>query len=90
MSDTRNEDDARREVLADLRERLVDRVRRSVTSAAADGRTVERPEKAAEYVVNALTVHDTALLAEVALMFAGPELALLLSGSTVVPRRGDL
>lgn len=37
-----------------LRSLLKARVQRSITSAATDGRTVENPSKAAEYVVNAL------------------------------------
>jgi hypothetical protein len=48
-------------------------IRNSVTSASSDGRTVEHPEQAAQYVINALTVHQPKLLASAAYVFAHDE-----------------
>lgn len=42
----------------ELRSRLKVRIQESITSAAFDGRTVDDPEKAAEYAVNALMEWD--------------------------------
>lgn len=57
------------ERLRDLRADLAGKVRRSITSAHSDSRTVESPQKAAEYVVNMLAVHETDLLRRLAEAF---------------------
>lgn len=63
-----------------VRNRLLDQIQQSVTSAAMSGRTVESPREAAGYVVNALTVHYTGLLAEAAVTFDREAVEALLSG----------
>jgi len=57
----------------EVRQALTEAVQRSVTSAADSGRTVEDPRKAAEYVVNMLTMYDTTLLVAAARVFGEVE-----------------